>query len=137
MDETWVKTYCRRAGVAFDCGKAGNTAFEGYLRTACTAILAEQPDAEPAALEALLGAPEQLAADFLDTLPPGTVAAWRAYYWRRQRLMMLLVAAMIVLLLALTVLFLLTRGVVLIEKPTVYMNYASFALKGLRILTQT
>lgn len=134
MDEIWFERYCQQAYAALDCDKAGKDAFKDYLRAACMTILAERPNAGPAELEALLGTPEQLAADFLDTLPTSTVSGWRIRQKRQQHLLILLAVVIVIVLLMVVAFYLVTKGMIQVPGKTTYIYYSSLSKKhGLRV----
>ena len=77
MDEKELKQYCRRAKKHLFCGAGERAQFEQYITQCARDFLGEHPQATFEDLEAALGTPEQAAASFMETLPPGTVEQYR------------------------------------------------------------
>ena len=66
----------------------------------------------------MLGSPEDAAAAFMETLPPGTAEHWAGVRKRRLRLVVAAVCLVFALLVGVIAFFWTTHGVVLIETQT-------------------
>lgn len=107
MYEKELKQYCRRAHACLRCDRTQKAAFSALVRQGADEVLAEQPDADFSAVEAVLGSPEAAAAAFMETLPLDTPARWQ----KRQRNLLQALAAVVLLLTLVTVLLAYRYGI--------------------------
>lgn len=127
MYERDVKQYCRRAGSLLSCSRAQRQAFDRLIARSVQDYLQEQPDASWPEIEQMLGSPEDAAAAFMETLPPGTAEHWADVRKRRLRLVVAAVCLVFALLVGVIAFFWTTHGVVLIETQTTIVYETSGA----------
>ena len=118
MYEKELKAYCRRATAKLHCSRAQRAAFKAQVYAGAQDFLAEQPDAPFAQVQAVLGAPEEAAAAYMESLPPGTAERWRK---RQRTLLITLVAAALALAIAVGVLWY-TKGIFIINTKTTIID---------------
>lgn len=118
MYERDVKQYCRRASSLLTCSRAQRQAFDRLIARSVQDYLQEQPDASWPEVEQMLGSPEDAAAAFMETLPPGTAEHWVGVRKRRLRLVVAAVCLVFALMVGVIAFFWTTHGVALIETQT-------------------
>ena len=117
-----LNSYLRTANTALPCG-AARTAFARYVSEVAQDVLRNDPGADFAAVTEQLGpTPRQAAEDFVDSQPPETQARWEAAGRRRKRMIWLAVGLVIAVLAAVAVFFLLTKGVLVVNTETTYID---------------
>lgn len=123
MFEKELQTYLKAAAPALPCAEA-RAAFGDYLHRAAEDIRGADPAAGFAAVAAQLGAvPEQAARDFVGRQSPETLARWQASARRRKLSLRLTAGLVIGVLLALIAFFVVTRGVLIVNTKTTYVNF--------------
>lgn len=118
MYERDVKQYCRRASSLLTYSRAQRQAFDRLIARSVQDYLQEQPDASWPEVEQMLGSPEDAAAAFMETLPPGTAEHWAGVRKRRLRLVVAAVCLVFALMVGVIAFFWTTHGVALIETQT-------------------
>ena len=123
MYEKELQTYLKAAAPALPCAEA-RAAFAAYVRGAAQDVCGGDPQADFAAAAAQLGAdPEQAARDFVQSQSPETLARWQAAARRRKIRLRLAVGLIIGVLAALVAFFVVTKGVLLINTETTYIDF--------------
>ncbi len=123
MFEKELQTYLKAAAPALPCAEA-RAAFAAYVRGAAQDVCGGDPQADFAAAAAQLGAdPEQAARDFVQSQSPETLARWQAAARRRKIRLRLAVGLIIGVLAALVAFFVVTKGVLLINTETTYIDF--------------
>lgn len=123
MFEKELQTYLKAAAPALPCAEA-RAAFAAYVRGAAQDVCGGDPQADFAAAAAQLGAdPEQAARDFVQSQSPETLARWQAAARRRKVRLRLAVGLIIGVLAALVAFFVVTKGVLLINTETTYIDF--------------
>ena len=119
-----LNSYLRTANRALPCG-AARTAFASYVNEVTQDVLRNDPGADFAAVTEQLGpTPRQAAEDFVDSQPPETLARWEAEGRHRKRTVILAVGLVIAALAAAVAFFLVTRGVLVINTETTYVDFS-------------
>lgn len=123
MFEKELQTYLKAAAPALPCAEA-RAAFAAYVRGAAQDVCGGDPQADFAAAAAQLGTdPEQAARDFVQSQSPETLARWQAAARRRKIRLRLAVGLIIGVLAALVAFFVVTKGVLLINTETTYIDF--------------
>lgn len=123
MFEKELQTYLKAAAPALPCAEA-RAAFAAYVRGAAQDVCGGDPQADFAAAAAQLGAdPEQAARDFVQSHSPETLARWQAAARRRKVRLRLAVGLTIGVLAVLVAFFVVTKGVLLINTETTYIDF--------------
>jgi len=123
MFEKELQTYLKAAAPALPCAEA-RAAFAAYVRGAAQDVCGGDPQADFAAAAAQLGAdPEQAARDFVQSQSPETLARWQAAARRRKVRLRLAVGLTIGVLAVLVAFFVVTKGVLLINTETTYIDF--------------
>lgn len=113
----------KAAAPALPCAEA-RAAFAAYVRGAAQDVCGGDPQADFAAAAAQLGAdPEQAARDFVQSQSPKMLARWQAAARRRKVRLRLAVGLTIGVLAALVTFFVVTKGVLLINTETTYIDF--------------
>lgn len=119
-----LNSYLRAANRALPCG-AARTAFARYVNEVTQDVLRNNPGADFAAVTEQLGpTPRQAAEDFMESQPPETLARWEAEGRHRKRRVILAVGLVIAALAAAVAFFLVTRGVLVINTETTYVDFS-------------
>ena len=119
-----LNSYLRTANRALPCG-AARTAFARYVNEVAQDVLRNDPGADFAAVTEQLGpTPRQAAEDFMESQPPETLARWEAEGRHRKRTVILAVGLVIAALAAAVAFFLVTRGVLVINTETTYVDFS-------------
>lgn len=119
-----LNSYLRAANRALPCG-AARTAFARYVNEVTQDVLRNDPGADFAAVTEQLGpTPRQAAEDFMESQPPETLARWEAEGRHRKRTVILAVGLVIAALAAAVAFFLVTRGVLVINTETTYVDFS-------------
>lgn len=117
-----LNSYLRAANRALPCG-AARTAFARYVNEVTQDVLRNDPGADFAAVTEQLGpTPRQAAEDFMESQPPETLARWEAEGRHRKRTVILVVGLAIVALAAIAVFFIATKGVLVVNTETTYID---------------
>lgn len=123
MFEKEVQTYLKAAAPALPCAEA-RAAFAAYVRGAAQDVCGGDPRADFTTVAAQLGAdPEQAARDFVQSQSPETLARWQAAARRRKVRLRLAVGLIIGVLAVLVAFFVVTKGVLLINTETTYIDF--------------
>jgi len=123
MFEKELQTYLKAAAPALPCAEA-RAAFAAYVRGAAQDVCGGDPQADFAAAAAQLGTdPEQAARDFVQSQSPETLARWQAAARRRKVRLRLAVGLTIGVLAVLVAFFVVTKGVLLINTETTYIDF--------------
>lgn len=123
MFEKELQTYLKAAAPALPCAEA-RASFAAYVRGAAQDVCGGDPQADFAAAAAQLGAdPEQAARDFVQSQSPETLARWQAAARRRKVRLRLAVGLTIGVLAVLVAFFVVTKGVLLINTETTYIDF--------------
>lgn len=123
MFEKELQIYLKAAAPALPCAEA-RAAFAAYVRGAAQDVCGGDPQADFAAAAAQLGAdPEQASRDFVQSQSPETLARWQAAARRRKIRLRLAVGLIIGVLAALVAFFVVTKGVLLINTETTYIDF--------------
>lgn len=123
MFEKELQTYLKAAAPALPCAEA-RAAFAAYVRGAAQDVCGGDPQADFAAAAAQLGTdPEQAARDFVQSQSSETLARWQAAARRRKIRLRLAVGLIIGVLAALVAFFVVTKGVLLINTETTYIDF--------------
>ena len=123
MFEKELQTYLKAAAPALPCAEA-RAAFAAYVRGAAQDVCGADPEVEFTTVAAQLGAdPEQAARDFAQSQSPETLARWQAAARRRKVRLRLTVGLTIGVLAALVTFFVVTKGVLLINTETTYIDF--------------
>lgn len=123
MFEKELQTYLKAAAPALPCAEA-RAAFAAYVRGAAQDVCGGDPEVEFTTVAAQLGAdPEQAARDFVQSQSPETLARWQAAARRRKVRLRLTVGLTIGVLAALVTFFVVTKGVLLINTETTYIDF--------------
>lgn len=123
MFEKELQTYLKAAAPALPCAEA-RAAFAAYVRGAAQDVCGGDLQADFAAAAAQLGAdPEQAARDFVQSQSPETLARWQAAARRRKVRLRLAVGLTIGVLAVLVAFFVVTKGVLLINTETTYIDF--------------
>lgn len=123
MFEKKLQTYLKAAAPALPCAEA-RAAFAAYVRGAAQDVCGADPEVEFTTVAAQLGAdPEQAARDFVQSQSPETLARWQAAARRRKVRLRLAVGLTIGVLAALVTFFVVTKGVLLINTETTYIDF--------------
>lgn len=123
MFEKELQTYLKAAAPALPCAEA-RAAFAAYVRGAAQDVCGGDPQADFAAAAAQLGAdPEQAARDFVQSQSPKMLARWQAAARRRKVRLRLAVGLTIGVLAVLVAFFVVTKGVLLINTETTYIDF--------------
>lgn len=123
MFEKELQTYLKAAAPALPCAEA-RAAFAAYVRGAAQDVCGGDPQADFAAAAAQLGTdPEQAARDFVQSQSPETLARWQAAARRRKIRLRLAVGLIIGVLAVLVSFFVVTKGVLLINTETTYIDF--------------
>lgn len=123
MFEKELQTYLKAAAPALPCAEA-RAAFAAYVRGAAQDVCGADPEVEFTTVAAQLGAdPEQAARDFAQSQSPETLARWQAAARRRKVRLRLAVGLTIGVLAALVTFFVVTKGVLLINTETTYIDF--------------
>lgn len=123
MFEKELQTYLKAAAPALPCAEA-RAAFAAYVRGAAQDVCGGDPQADFAATAAQLGTdPEQAARDFVQSQSPETLARWQAAARRRKVRLRLAVGLTIGVLAVLVAFFVVTKGVLLINTETTYIDF--------------
>lgn len=123
MFEKELQTYLKAAAPALPCAEA-RAAFAAYVRGAAQDVCGGDPQADFATAAAQLGAdPEQAARDFVQSQSPETLARWQAAARRRKVRLRLAVGLTIGVLAVLAAFFVVTKGVLLINTETTYIDF--------------
>ena len=122
MFEKELQTYLKAAAPALPCAEA-RAAFAAYVRGAAQDVCGADPEVDFTTVVAQLGAdPEQAARDFVQSQSPETLARWQAAARRRKVRLRLTVGLTIGVLAALVTFFVVTKGVLLINTETTYID---------------
>lgn len=123
MFEKKLQTYLKAAAPALPCAEA-RAAFAAYVRGAAQDVCGADPEVEFTTVAAQLGAdPEQAARDFVQSQSPKMLARWQAAARRRKVRLRLAVGLTIGVLAALVAFFVVTKGVLLINTETTYIDF--------------
>ena len=123
MFEKELQTYLKAAAPALPCAEA-RAAFAAYVRGAAQDVCGADPEVDFTTVVAQLGAdPEQAARDFVQSQSPETLARWQAAARRRKVRLRLTVGLTIGVLTALVTFFVVTKGVLLINTETTYIDF--------------
>lgn len=123
MFEKELQTYLKAAAPALPCAEA-RAAFAAYVRGAAQDVCGGDLQADFAAAAAQLGTdPEQAARDFVQSQSPETLARWQAAARRRKVRLRLAVGLTIGVLAVLVTFFVVTKGVLLINTETTYIDF--------------
>ena len=123
MFEKELQTYLKAAAPALPCAEA-RAAFAAYVRGAAQDVCGADPEVDFTTVVAQLGAdPEQAARDFVQSQSPETLARWQAAARRRKVRLRLTVGLTIGVLAALVTFFVVTKGVLLINTETTYIDF--------------
>ena len=123
MFEKELQTYLKAAAPALPCAEA-RAAFAAYVRGAAQDVCGADPEVDFTTVVAQLGAdPEQAARDFVQSQSPETLARWQAAARRRKVRLRLTVGLTIGGLAALVTFFVVTKGVLLINTETTYIDF--------------
>lgn len=123
MFEKELQTYLKAAAPALPCAEA-RAAFAAYVRGAAQDVCGADPEVEFTTVAAQLGAdPEQAARDFVQSQSPKMLARWQAAARRRKVRLRLAVGLTIGVLAALVTFFVVTKGVLLINTETTYIDF--------------
>lgn len=123
MFEKELQTYLKAAAPALPCAEA-RAAFVAYVRGAARDVCGGDPQADFATAAAQLGGdPEQAARDFVQSQSPETLARWQAAARRRKVRLRLAVGLTIGVLAVLAAFFVVTKGVLLINTETTYIDF--------------
>lgn len=123
MFEKELQTYLKAAAPALPCAEA-RASFAAYVRGAAQDVCGGDPQADFAATAAQLGTdPEQAARDFVQSQSPETLARWQAAARRRKVRLRLAVGLTIGVLAVLVAFFVVTKGVLLINTETTYIDF--------------
>lgn len=123
MFEKELQTYLKAAAPALPCAEA-RAAFAAYVRGAAQDVCGGDLQADFAAAAAQLGTdPEQAARDFVQSQSPETLARWQAAARRRKVRLRLAVGLTIGVLAVLVAFFVVTKGVLLINTETTYIDF--------------
>ena len=123
MFEKELQTYLKAAAPALPCAEA-RAAFAAYVRGAAQDVCGGDPEVEFTTVAAQLGAdPEQAARDFVQSQSPKMLARWQAAARRRKVRLRLTVGLTIGVLAALVTFFVVTKGVLLINTETTYIDF--------------
>lgn len=123
MFEKKLQTYLKAAAPALPCAEA-RAAFAAYVRGAAQDVCGADPEVEFTTVAAQLGAdPEQAARDFVQSQSPKMLARWQAAARRRKVRLRLAVGLTIGVLAALVTFFVVTKGVLLINTETTYIDF--------------
>lgn len=113
----------KAAAPALPCAEA-RAAFAAYVRGAAQDVCGADPEVEFTTVAAQLGAdPEQAARDFVQSQSPKMLARWQAAARRRKVRLRLAVGLTIGVLAALVTFFVVTKGVLLINTETTYIDF--------------
>lgn len=123
MFEKELQTYLKAAAPALPCAEA-RAAFAAYVRGAAQDVCGADPEVDFTTVVAQLGAdPEQAARDFAQSQSPETLARWQAAARRRKVRLRLTVGLTIGVLAVLVAFFVVTKGVLLINTETTYIDF--------------
>lgn len=123
MFEKELQTYLKAAAPALPCAEA-RAAFAAYVRGAAQDVCGADPEVDFTTVVAQLGAdPEQAARDFVQSQSPKMLARWQAAARRRKVRLRLAVGLTIGVLAALVTFFVVTKGVLLINTETTYIDF--------------
>lgn len=123
MFEKELQTYLKAAAPALPCAEA-RAAFAAYVRGAAQDVCGADPEVEFTTVAAQLGAdPEQAARDFVQSQSPKMLARWQAAARRRKVRLRLTVGLTIGVLAVLVAFFVVTKGVLLINTETTYIDF--------------
>ena len=123
MFEKELQTSLKAAAPALPCAEA-RAAFAAYVRGAAQDVCGADPEVDFTTVVAQLGAdPEQAARDFVQSQSPETLARWQAAARRRKVRLRLTVGLTIGVLAALVTFFVVTKGVLLINTETTYIDF--------------
>lgn len=123
MFEKELQTYLKAAAPALPCAEA-RAAFAAYVRGAAQDVCGADPEVDFTTVAAQLGAdPEQAARDFVQSQSPETLARWQAAARRRKVRLRLTVGLTIGVLAVLVAFFVVTKGVLLINTETTYIDF--------------